>query len=92
MSEPTLQHVCYTELKFKHSPAVRLAMLKERWRVMQDSDVYLEIAELAEDFAKSSPNSEGWWYHNILTQCKIKIPRTKMVKCYKCGEELTVLP
>jgi hypothetical protein len=87
-----IHHVCHTELQFKHSPAVRISALKEKWRRMSDSEVWSEVTAMSEDFARGGPNGEGYWFMHILKECKIKIGRTKVLRCYKCDEELTVVP
>lgn len=87
-----LQHVCHTELQFKHSPAVRLSVLKEKWRRMSDVDVLQEVHEMAKDFANGGPDGEAFHFQRIMKECRMKLARTKVVRCHKCDEEITVVP
>lgn len=87
-----LQHVCHTEIQFKHSPATRLAMLREKWRRMSDSDVLGEVQAMTEDFARGGSDGSAFHFQRIMKECRIKFARTKIVRCHKCDEEITVVP
>lgn len=59
---------------------------------MSDIDVFNEINELATDWARGMPNGEAFYFMHIMKECRMKLGRTKVVRCYKCDEEITVVP
>ena len=71
-----------------HSPAARLAVLKEGWPKLSDVDVFDAIRETAEECAKGSLNSEAWHYLHILQQLGISLPRPRQIPCPKCGNKI----